>query len=322
MLIKSFLDKLRAEDGLAQNSILSYGKDLELFDKFLVGKNIKIDDASPDNIKDYFYLLHQDNLRSASISRKISSLKNFYKFLSDENIIKSNPTIYLHNPKKDAKLPKFLTPEEIFKLLDFVNKDDSEFGIKLACMLEILYASGMRVSELVNLQMSQIQEITDESGEKTLRNYLIIRGKGNKERMVILNKSAIRILQKYLLLRQKMGHGNSKWLFAGVLRCSKSKDRARENKVANSDKPITRQRFHQMLKELAVKAGLDPTKIHPHVIRHSFATHLLNNGADLRILQELMGHSDISSTEIYTHILDSKLKDLVFKNHPLRNYKK
>lgn len=321
MLIKSFLDKLLAEDGLAENSILSYGKDLELFEKFLLTKNIKIADATDVDLKDYLYQLYQENLRSASISRKISSIKNFYKFLVDENIIKLNPTTYLHNPKQDAKLPKFLTPEQIFTLLDFVNKDNSEFGIKLSCMLEILYASGMRVSELVSLPMSQIQEITDENGEKTLRNYLIIKGKGNKERMVILNKSAIKILQKYLELRKKIGYHSSKWLFTGTLRFSKTVNRARKSKLSVEDKPLTRQRFHQMLKELAVKAGLDPKIIHPHVIRHSFATHLLNNGVDLRILQELMGHSDISSTEIYTHIIDSKLKDLVFKNHPLRNYK-
>ncbi|MBM5782238.1 MAG: tyrosine recombinase [Pelagibacterales bacterium] len=321
MLIRSFLDKLRAEDGLAHNTILSYGKDLELFEKFLSEKNIKIEEATSENIKDYFYILNKDNLRSASIARKISSLKNFYKFLADENIIKSNPTLNLHNPKKDAKLPKFLTPEEIFKLLDFVNKDESEFGIKLSCMLEILYASGMRVSELVALQISQIQEIVNENGEKTLRNYLIIKGKGNKERMIVLNKSAIKILMKYLDLRHRMHNSDSKWLFSGFIRCSKSKDRIRSKKL-NSDHPITRQRFHQMLKELALKVGIDPTRIHPHVIRHSFATHLLNNGADLRILQELMGHSDISSTEIYTHILDSKLKDLVFNKHPLKNYKK
>jgi len=321
-LISNFLEKIRAEDGLALNTILSYGKDLELIDKFLISKNISFEKATADHIKDYFYELYKDNLRSASIARKISCLKNFYKFLESENIVKSSPTLLLQTPKKELKLPKFLSEEEVFKLLDFINCDKSEFGIKLSCMLEILYSAGLRVTELVSLPISAIQEIDGVDGKKTLRNYLIVKGKGSKERIAALNKSAIKMLIEYLDFRKKMGQEKSKWLFVGSVRSSKKKNREGDEEQLQdremaSHSHITRQRFHQMLKELALKANIDPDRVHPHVIRHSFATHLLNNGVDLRILQELLGHSDISTTEIYTHILDSKLRDLVLNHHPL-----
>ena len=309
--IKNFLQKLRAEDGLAHNTTLSYGKDLELFLQFLAKKNIALLLVDLALLKDYLYKLHQDKLKSSSISRKISCLKNFYKFLEIENLIKENPAAQLKSPKRESKLPKFLSEEEMLKILNCANNDGSEFGVKLACMLEILYASGLRVSELVSLPIAAIQY--EETG---LRNYLIVTGKGSKERIAPLNKAAISRLLRYLKLRNELGFEKSKWLFVGNFRFSKTKE-----KINHSDKiqdaHLTRQRFHQMLKELATRAGIDSKKVHPHAVRHSFATHLLNSGVDLRILQELLGHADIATTEIYTHILDSKLKDLVFKHHPL-----
>jgi integrase/recombinase XerD len=319
--ITNFLEKLKAEDGLSLNTTLSYGKDLELFSRFLEAKKIEFENVKINHLQDYFYDLHQENLRSASISRKISCFKNFFKFLENENIIKSNPSLYLQVPKRDAKLPKFLSEEEVFKLLNFINSDKSEFGTKLSCMLEILYASGLRVSELVSLPIAAIQEAADNGGGKTLRNYLIVKGKGGKERIAPLNKTAIRMLQEYIFLRKKLGQEKSKWLFVGKIRTSKKLGEIKQRQASQKDSHITRQRFHQMLKELAAKVGIDPSRVHPHVIRHSFATHLLNSGVDLRILQELLGHSDISTTEIYTHILDSKLKELVFKFHPLNQAK-
>ncbi len=316
--IAIFLEKLRAEDGLSQNTILSYGKDLQLFAQFLQTNKIAFIDVSQSTLQDYLYELHRQNLSSSSIARKISTLKNFYKFLESENLVKTSPAANLELPKRENKLPKFLSEEEIFKLLDFINSDKSEFGIRLSCMLEILYASGLRVSELVSLPVAAIQETVDENGQKILQNYLIVKGKGNKERLAPLNKSALRMLLEYLNLRKNLGQEKSKWLFVGTFRSSKKNQTIkRKEKLILSDSHLTRQRFHQMLKELANKVGIDPVRIHPHVIRHSFATHLLNSGVDLRILQELLGHSDISTTEIYTHILDSKLKDLVFNHHPL-----
>jgi integrase/recombinase XerD len=316
-LVLNFLEKLKAEDGLSLNTTLSYGKDLELFAKFLETKNLDFEQVQESNLKDYLFELHKQDLRSSSISRKISALRNFFKFLEDENVIKTSPALNLESPKRDSKLPKFLNEEEVFKLLNFVNSDKSEFGIKLSCMMEILYAAGLRVSELVSIPISAIQETLDEKGEKTLRNYLIVVGKGNKERIAPLNKAAIKMLMEYLELRKKLGQENSKWLFVGVNRLSKIEGKIREKPSLKKDVHLTRQRFHQMLKELALKVGIDPTRVHPHVIRHSFATHLLNSGVDLRVLQELLGHANISTTEIYTHILDSKLKDLVFNHHPL-----
>lgn len=314
--ISNFLEKLKAEDGLSRNTTLSYGKDLELFARFLSTKKTAFIDVSADLIKDYFYELHKEELRSASIARKISCLKNFYKFLENENLIKTNPALYLQVPKRDLKLPKFLSEEEVFKMLNLINSDKSEFGIKLSCMLEILYSAGLRASELVSLPISVIQR-----EGATLRNYMIVKGKGSKERIAPLNKAAIKKLLEFLELRKNLGQENSKWLFVGFARASKKLDLIRGKNPELIDAHITRQRFHQMLKELANRAGIDPSRVHPHVIRHSFATHLLNSGVDLRILQELLGHSDISTTEIYTHIMSSKLKDLVFQHHPLSKKK-
>lgn len=302
-IIDEFLNKLAAEDGLARNTILSYKKDLELFTKFLISKNSELIKVDAAQLKLYLHYLDEKNLCSSSIARKISCLRNFYKFLEDEKLIKSSPAEDLESPKKGLKLPKFLSEEEIFKMLDFVNKDESYLGIRLACMLEILYCAGLRVSELVSLPLSAIQN--DESAN-SFKDYLIVKGKGNKERIAALNKSALKIIKKYLQARQASAHNDSKWLFAG-----------KKNTKIQTDAHLTRQGFHKILKELALKVNINPDRVHPHVIRHSFATHLLNNGIDLRVLQELLGHSDISTTQIYTHILDSKLKDLVFKNHPL-----
>jgi len=284
--ISDFLIKLQAEDGLSKNTIASYGKDLELFEKFLTEKKIELKQVNKQVLKDYLFLLHQEKLKATSIARKISCLKNFFKFLLNENFISDNPAMNLEAPKREAKLPKFLSEEEILKLLTAAEAD-----LRLSCMIEILYAAGLRVTELVSLPFVAVQR-----EGATLRNYLIVKGKGDKERIAPLNKAAIKKLLEYLGKREE-----SPWLFPGYVK----------------GKHLTRQAFHKMLKDLAIAAGLDPARVHPHVIRHSFATHLLNNGVDLRVLQELLGHSDISTTEIYTHILDSKLRDLVFAHHPL-----
>ncbi len=300
-LIELFLSKIAAEDGLAQNTIISYRKDLELFLEFLISKKVDIKNTQEVDIKNYLQYLHEKNLRATSISRKISCFKNFYTFLKNEKITKSNPTANLETPKAGLKLPKFLSEEEITKLLDFAHQNDSPKSIRLACMLEILYSCGLRVSELVSLPLGAIQKDKE---------YLIVKGKGNKERIAILNNSSLASLKKYLEIRQKLDEKNSKWLFIGT-----------NLKGSLKDNHITRQGFHKSLKELAINAGIDENKVHPHIIRHSFASHLLNRGADLRVLQELLGHSDISTTQIYTHILDSKLKDLVFKHHPMSKKK-
>jgi integrase/recombinase XerD len=329
-LINIFLEKIKVEDGLSQNTIISYKNDLINFDNFLTSKklgNLKLENIKIADLKDYLAKIHDEKLKNSSISRKISCFKHFYQFLESENFIQENPVKTLVLPKKQASLPKFLSKEEILKMLEFIEKDNSEFGIKLACMLEILYASGLRVSELVSLPVSIIQ-FEEKSGLNSLKNYFVIKGKGDKERIVPLNKASISKILKYFNVRNKNFIAkNSKWLFPGNIRSSKTAKSNCENIKDSSkilkkslkiiDAHLTRQRFHQMLKELARNVGINEKRVSPHVIRHSFATHLLDGGVDLRVLQEILGHSDISTTEIYTHILDSKLKEVVFKCHPL-----
>jgi integrase/recombinase XerD len=318
-LIKLFSEKLTIEDGLAKNTVLSYQNDLRLFLAFLLTQNSGFLAADEDKIAKYLQQLYSDKISPSTAARKISCLRQFFKFLEIDGFRKTNPVINIVKPKNNPKLPKFLSEKEVFALLETVNKDPSDFGIRLSCMLEILYAAGLRVSELVSLPISTVAKTIDEKGKITFKDYLIINGKGNKERIAPLNKSALRILESYLQVRQNAGQSNSKWLFCGHIRTSKNL----EDKTTNNsyiDEHLTRQRFHQMLKELAADAGIDPKRVSPHIIRHSFASHLLNRGVDLRILQELLGHSDISTTQIYTHILDSKLRDLVNKHHPLAKF--
>lgn len=316
-LIKSFLDVLISENGLSANTISSYKNDLDLFLKFLVSKQKNFLQVDENLFKQYLGELYKQGIKSSSLNRKISTTKSFFKFLETEGIKNNNPTLNIDQVKNNLKLPKYLSEKEVFSMLDFVAKDNTHFGIRLSCMLEILYAAGLRVSELVSLPIAAIGKNFSD-GKVIFKNYLIVNGKGNKERIAPLNKTSLKILAKYLKAREEMGHQNSKWLFCGKIRINKDIDQI--SKAINKkgvDEHLTRQRFNQMLKELAVIIGIDERKVSPHVIRHSFASHLLNQGVDLRILQELLGHSDISTTQIYTHILDSKLKELVYKYHPL-----
>ncbi len=315
-LIESFLEKIAAEDGLSKNSIISYSCDLKLFYSFANKKDLSFISIKDADIRSYIEDLHKQNIKSSSLSRKISALRNFFNFLESEKLIEQNPLKNIENPKKQNKLPKFLSIEEVFKLLDFAEKDNSEFGIRLSCILEILYGSGLRISELVNLPISSIQK--DENNK--IKNYLIIKGKGNKERITPLSKSSLNKLLIYLDLRDNIGQKQSKWLFPGNIRSSKNAQIIKKKLTSKEkDQPITRQRINQMLKELATKSGLNPDIIHPHILRHSFATHLLNKGINIRYLQEMLGHATISTTEIYTYIMDDKLQELLFKHHPLNN---
>lgn len=323
-IIDYFLEKLTSEDSLSKNTVISYRHDILLFLEFLHNKGLKITNVLEDDIKSYLGFLHHEKAPKAStLMRKISVIKSLFNFLADENFIKSNPATNISNPKKEFILPKILDPQEILQLLKEANSDNSESGIRLSCIMEMLYSSGLRVSELVSLPISAVQNLeiinaNDNFEQKTANNFLIINGKGNKERLVPLSISAIKRLKDYLLLRKELGQEDSKWLFPSNFRLSKkNKMNLRENILSFKDDHITRQRLHQMLKELAIKANVDSSKVYPHAIRHSFATHLLNNGIELRILQELLGHSDISTTQIYTHIMGSKLKDLVLRHHPL-----
>jgi len=313
--INIFLNKIRSEDGLAKNTLISYGKDLQKLEIFLNKSNINIELANKQNIQDYLRSKELESFTASSIQRKISCFKNFYSFLENENYTQINPLMKIKSPKRSKNIPKFLTENEIKILLDLLLKDSSEFGIKLSCMLEILYSAGLRVSELVNLEVASIKFI-----DNKIDDYLIIKGKGRKERIAPLNNTAKIMLKRYLLLRKQVGLDYSKFLFVGNFRSCKSPNKILKHNPAIYnfvDKPLSRQRFNKMLKELAVKANIDPSRIHPHVFRHSFATHFLNRGVDLRVLQELLGHADISTTEIYTSVLQNKINEAIFNHHPL-----
>ena len=222
-----------------------------------------------------------------------------FQFLIAEEICKEDPTSLLSRPKKHKPLPKILTEEEIILLLEAAAADASAEGDRLEALLEILYASGLRVSELISLEHDAVLQ-----AEETL----IVKGKGDKERMVPLSSYAIKALEKYLKVRREFvpHQGASRWLFPSY----------------GKSGHLTRQRFGQLLKGLAVQAGLDPDRISPHVIRHAFATHLLNGGADLVSVQNMLGHADISTTQIYTHVMHQKLQQVIQECHPLSQKKK
>ena len=315
-ILNNFLLLLESENGFSKNTIISYQSDLQQLQKFLSEKKINFEQIEEQNLIDFLAFLDKNNISTSTICRKIATFRNFFKFLEIEKIIQQNPAKNLIIPKKNQKIPKFLSEKEILTLLNFAHNDNSEFGIRIACILEILYAAGLRVSELVSLPINVIGKI-NQNNKITLKNHLIIKGKGNKERIVPLSSKSMEILAKYLNLRDKMGSSHSKYLFPGIIRASKKEKIIMRDTLA-LDSHITMQRFHQMLKELAQKTNIDPDRVSPHIIRHSFATHLLNNGVDLVILQELLGHSDISTTQIYTHIIESKLQKLI-KKHPLNN---
>jgi integrase/recombinase XerD len=300
MIIEQFLDAISAEKASAKNTIEAYRHDLSDLSSFLTKKKTNIENASRDNLQQYVRSISVDKFSGKTAARRISAIRQIYKFLSIENIRKDNPAIDLESPRQGKSLPKYLSENEVELLLESSHHDSSPEGLRLAAMLEIMYASGMRVTELVSLPIDIIQK---SSKEKKMREVLIINGKGRKERMIILNGSALNSLEKYLKVRENFLKENatSKFLFP-----SNSKDGY-----------ITRQRFFQLVKQIAVDVGIDRGRVSPHVIRHSFASHLLHNGADLRVLQELLGHADISTTQIYTHVLNERMLALVREKHPL-----
>jgi len=293
-IIENFLEMLAAERGGALNTIEAYKFDLENFSESI--HPLELEKVTLNDLRKYIHYLKDKSYSSRSINRKISSIKQFYQFLLSEEIIKDNPALELELQKQPKTLPKFLSLDEIEKLFEILNLSEKPETIRLGCMVAIMYSSGLRVSELVTLKLSAFEQ-----------NQPIFRviGKGNKERLSILNEQAQALLKKYIAIREfftpPLQKDFSPWLFPS------------DSKEGH----ITRQRFGQLLKELAINSGLDPNRISPHVLRHSFASHLLANGADLRSIQELLGHSSISTTQIYTHLENDKLKQVIDKFHPL-----
>jgi integrase/recombinase XerD len=276
--IDVFLEALSAEKGRSQKTLSAYTSDLHHAENE-IGDLLN---ATADDVQGY--LSHLPD-KPSSIARKASALRTFYKFLMLEKIIDKNPTSNLELPKRGRTLPKYLSPEEIELLIS--SSGDIKTSVRLRCMLELLYASGLRVSELCELPMSA-----------NLGDKLLIHGKGAKERLVPMHEGAQHALHKWLDVR---GDNESKYVFP----------------TNSASGHITRDGFFKILKKCAVLAGIEPSRVSPHVLRHSFASHLLAGGANLRVIQTMLGHEDISTTQIYTHVLPEKLRDTVESAHPL-----
>ena len=299
--VELFIEKITAE-GAALNTVESYGRDLRCFSDFTKARNRKPEDASQEIIHQYFQYLSKAGRSKKTSSRHLSTLRQFFQYLFLDRIREDDPTVAIDSPGLSQRIPKYLSVNEVDLLLQQSRLRPGIEGIRLIALLEIIYATGMRVTELVGLSVTAISRD---------RQMLVIRGKGEKERMIPLSEPAIDALKNYLLIRERFIPKNSakpptqNWLFP-----SRSKNGH-----------LTRIRFSQLLKDLAVDAGLPKNKVSPHILRHSFASHLLANGADLRSLQQMLGHSDIATTQIYTHVLDERLKLVIDESHPLSKLK-
>jgi len=294
-----FLEVLSAERGLSQNTLQAYQRDLLDFLTFL--KQDTFRSVTPSHIRSYLEHLHGRALEAGTIARRLSALRHFYRFLYEQKAITENPTCDIEMPKVGKSLPKILSEKEIIALVEAAYNTEGPEGLRLLCLLEFLYATGLRVSELVSLPCS---DIISALRRDQIPMPLVVRGKGNKERLVLLSAPAVRALKAYLEVRhlfdtEKKGLG--KWLFPST----------------GKQGYLTRQRFGQLLKELAFEAGIPLDKVSPHIIRHAFAGHMLNNGADHLPLQKLLGHSDIATTEIYTHVMGERLEKTLTNHHPL-----
>lgn len=301
LLIESFLEMLLAERGASHNTVEAYRRDLLDFSEYATKKRWKLETLTRANIEEYLAGISKRGMAPSTSARRKSAIKQFFRFVLKEGIREDDPAALLTTPKRGRSLPKYLSEEEVVQLLDALNVKDDVKTVRLRAMLETLYASGLRVSELVSLRVNQLRKSS--ANEFGYEPFLLVTGKGNKDRLAPLNMPALAALVAYLDVRHAFlpEGGKSTYLFPS---------NAKEGYV-------TRQRFGQMLKELALQAGLDPKKVSPHVLRHAFASHLLEGGADLRMVQQLLGHADISTTQIYTHLTQARLHKLVQEKHPL-----
>jgi len=292
--VTSFLQMMSVERGAATNTIENYKRDLDILQDFLTRKNTSLKTATTENLRAFIKKQLDSGYAPRTSARRLSALKQFFKFLYAERIRDDNPASSLDNPKIGRSLPKYLTEEEVDILLKEASEDTSSVGLRMSAMLEILYACGLRISELITLPLSAFARQNQ---------MLIVRGKGEKERMVPLTKAALNAVGLYRTQRNDfLNKGQeSTWLFPSK--------RAREGH-------LSRQTFDKDLRILALKAGI-LKKVSAHILRHSFASHLLDRDIDLRSLQQMLGHADISTTTIYTHLIGEREKQLVLNKHPL-----
>jgi integrase/recombinase XerD len=295
--VETFLEMMAAERGASARTLDAYRRDLADLAAFLQKSAVDAAKAKPEDLRRYLDHMKRAALAPRTAARRLSCLRQFYKFLYAEGVRKDEPTAALDSPRLGRPLPKFLTEEEVERLLAAARSMDGREALRATALLELLYATGMRVSELVSLPLAAVR------GRATI----IVRGKGNKERMIPVGDAAWAAVAAYLDVRETYlsPKKTSLWLFPSRAKAGH----------------LTRSGFFTMLKEIAVKAGISPARVSPHVLRHSFATHLLAHGADLRSLQQMLGHADISTTQIYTHVLDERMKRLVADNHPLAKMK-
>jgi integrase/recombinase XerD len=298
-LVELFLDMIAAERGASRNTLDAYRRDLADFSADLSGAGGSIAAADSDELRAHLGRLAKRGLAAASVARRLSAIRQLYRFLYSEGHRGDDPAAVIEGPKRGRSLPKVLSIQQVDDLLaqarDGVKaeaKSERLRAARLNCLLEVLYATGLRVSELVALP---------EAAARRDQRMLVIRGKGGRERLVPLNDQAKRTMTDYLTMRAEAKLDKSKWLFPSF----------------GESGHLSRQHFARELKALAGAAGLKASQVSPHVLRHAFASHLLQNGADLRVVQTLLGHADISTTQIYTHVLEERLKSLVRDLHPL-----
>lgn len=298
-LIELFLDMLAAERGAGENTLAAYRNDLEDLSAHLRASRSTIANATTDSLRRFLASLAERGFKSSSLARRLSAVRQLYRFLYSEGKRSDDPAAVLEGPKRARSLPKVLSIADVDKLLKMArtNSDNAEQpffqrlrATRLLCLLEVVYATGLRVSELVALPAAAARRD---------QHMLVVRGKGGKERLVPLNKEAKSAMAEYLELRKR--DKESKWLFPSF----------------GEQGHLTRQHFARELKALGAACGIQSSQLSPHVLRHAFASHLLHNGADLRVVQTLLGHADISTTQIYTHVLEERLKTMVRDLHPL-----
>jgi integrase/recombinase XerD len=295
----AFLDMLAAERGAARNTLDAYERDIEDYLGFIAGT--PLDAVTASGIRDWLADVAARGLKASSAARRLSAVRQFHRFLYTEGLCPNDPAAAIEGPRQGRPLPKVVSVDHVDRLLATAREACEREGLtpaarlkalRMRCLVEMLYATGLRVSELIALPLS---------AATTRERFLIVRGKGDKERLVPLNEAARAAARDWLLALREAGQAEGRWLFPSDAESGH----------------LTRQAFARDLKALGGAAGLSAASLSPHVLRHAFASHLLQNGADLRVVQELLGHADIATTQIYTHVLDERLKSMVRDLHPL-----
>jgi integrase/recombinase XerD len=303
--IEAFLEMMSAERGAAPNTLASYRRDLEDYGRFLGARGSGFERASVEAVRAYLDDLDGRGFAATSAARRLSALRQFYRFLVSEGVRADDPTGIIEGPRRPARLPSVLSESQVTRLIEQAEAEAQREGsdaarlraLRLYALVEMLYATGLRVSELVSLKAAVMRRD---------QRMFTVRGKGGHERIVPLTDKARDAVAAYLRARALSGGADSPWLFPSF----------------GDSGHLTRQAFARDLKDLAARTGIPAAKISPHVVRHAFASHLLQNGADLRVVQQLLGHADISTTQIYTHVLEERLRILVTEHHPLAGAKK